>query len=325
MKRRAPVAAILAALPLGAALMVAGCSGDDSRTFQGYVEGTYVYIAPDAMGRLITRPATDGARVAAGATLFTLDDADQKAAVAGAEARLAQAKAELANLQTGERPEEISVLAANLSSARATFANAQDNYRRQLQLRQNGNVAQSVVDAAEAATGTASAQVDAAERQLDVARLPARPDQIDAAQRNVNALAADLDQAETALARRTLAAPAAGFVEETYYEPGELVAAGQPVVSLLPDANRKVRFFVPERMLARVNIGSTVSVSCDGCAAGLTATVEFVSSAAEFTPPIIYSKDSRDKLVFRVDARPEGDANGLKVGQPLDVRLGAAK
>jgi len=311
----------LAALAGLAALALAGCSNSGSPTFQGYVEGTYVYIAPDAGGRLIVRPAIAGARVAAGDALFSLDDADQKAAVAGAEARLAQAKAELANLQTGERPEEVSVLAANLSSARATSQNAEDDYRRKLQLRQNGTIAQATVDTAQTAMTTAAAQVDAAERQLEVARLPARSDQIDAAERNVNALAADLDQAKTALIRRALAAPAPGYVEETYYEPGELVAAGQPVVSLLPDANRKVRFFVPERTLAKVNIGSSVAVSCDGCPAGMTAKVEFVSSAAEFAPPIIYSKDSRDKLVFRVDASPQGRADALKVGQPLDVRL----
>lgn len=312
----------LGALAVLSALALAGCSNSGGQTFQGYVEGTYVYIAPDAGGRLIARPAVAGARVAAGAALFSLDSADQKAAVTGAEARLAQAKAELANLQTGERPEEVAVLAANLSSARATFQNAEDNYRRQLQLRQNGNVAQSVVDTAQTTMTTASAQVDAAERQLEVARLPARSDQIDAAERNVTALAADLDQAKTALTRRTLSAPAAGYVEETYYEPGELVAAGQPVVSLLPDTNRKVRFFVPENTLAKVNIGSPVSVSCDGCPTGMTAKVEFVSSSAEFAPPIIYSKDSRDKLVFRVDARPQGNASALKVGQPLDVTIG---
>jgi HlyD family secretion protein len=304
-----------------AAVVLAGCSGSDTRPLQGYVEGTYVYLAPDAGGRLVGRPVDAGMRVAAGDPLFSLDDADQKAALAGAEARLAQAKAELANLETGERPEEVAVLAATLSSARATFQNAEDDYRRKVQLRQNGTVAQATVDAAETAMSTASAQVDVAQRQLEVARLPARPDQIDAANRNVNALAADLDQAKTALARRALSAPAAGLVEETYYEPGELVAAGQPVVSLLPDANRKVRFFVPERLLAKVNIGSTVAVSCDGCPSGLKAKVEFVSSAAEFTPPIIYSKDSRDKLVFRVDARPEADATALKVGQPVDVEL----
>jgi len=303
---------------------LSACSGNDPQPLQGYIEGTYVYVAAEAGGRLIERPVAAGQKVAAGDRLFVLDDADQRAAVTGAEARLAQANAELANLKTGERPEEVGVLAANLTSARATFQNAQDDYRRKLSLRQNGTIAQATVDTAQTAVDTASAQVDAAERQLEVARLPARPDQIDAALRNVNALEADLEQAKTALARRTQTALAAGLVEETYYEPGELVTAGQPVVSLLPDANRKVRFFVPERLLASVHIGSAVAVSCDGCPMGLTAKVEFVATAAEFTPPIIYSKDSRDKLVFRVDARPQAGTEALKVGQPVDVRLAGA-
>ena len=100
--------------------------------------------------------------------------------------------------------------------------------------------------------------------------------------------------------------------------------AGQAVVSLLPDANRKVRFFVPESELAGVNVGMTIGVGCDGCAEGLTAEVAFVSTSAEFTPPVIYSRDSREKLVFRVDARPIGDAVKLNVGQPVDIALGGA-
>jgi len=302
--------------------MLAAC-GEPNSTVQGYVEGTYVYVSPDAGGRVITRVAVAGARVAEGDVLFTLDDADQKQAVAGAEARLAQAQAQLADLQTGQRPEEIDVLDANLRAARTAFTQADDDYTRQLSLLQKGVVAQSVVDDAKAKRDAAAAQADAAQQQLLVGKLPARPEEMDAAQKNVAALQADLAQAKIALDRRQVKAPAAGLVEETYFEPGEMVQASQPVVSLLPDANRKVRFFVPERQLAEVKIGSEVAVSCDGCPTGLKADIEFVSSQAEFTPPILYSKDSRDKLVFRVDARPEGDTSMLKVGQPLDVKLTA--
>jgi HlyD family secretion protein len=213
---------------------LAACSNDGGPAVQGYVEGTYVYVSAESGGRLVSRPATAGARVAEGDLLFAVDDADQTAAVAGAEARLAQAQAQLANLKTGERPEEVSVLAATLSSARATAQNAEDDYRRKLQLKQNEAVAQSVVDAAKTASDTAEAQVNVAQRQLEVARLPARPEEIDAAARNVTALQSDLTQARTALDRRTIRSPAAGLVEETYYEPGEMVTAGQPVVSLLP-------------------------------------------------------------------------------------------
>jgi HlyD family secretion protein len=259
--------------------------------------------------------------VTEGDVLFALDDADQKAAVTGAEARLAQAKAQLANLKTGKRAEEVAVLASTLSAARTALVSATDDYNRKLVLQQKGVVAQSVVDDAKARRDSAQAQADAAERQLLVARLPARPEEIEAAERNVAAQEAALAQAQIQLDRRQIKAPAAGLVEETFYEPGELVATGQPVVSLLPDANRKVRFFVPELRLAEVKPGTKIGIGCDGCAAGLEAEVELVSTAAEFTPPIIYSKDSREKLVFRVDARPLGAAADLKVGQPLDVHL----
>jgi HlyD family secretion protein len=305
---------------LAAPLVLAGCMGSDA-PLQGYVDGTYVYVSAESGGRVVERAATAGTRVKAGDVLFTLDDADQTQQVAGAKARLAQAEAQLANLQTGARPEEIAVLASNLSAARAALSQASDDYNRKLVLLQKAVVAQSVVDDAKAKVDTTQAQADAAERQLLVAKLPARQEEIDAAQKNVAAMQADVGQANTALDRRQIKAPADGLVEETFYEPGELVTAGQPVVSLLPDANRKVRFFVPERLLSSVAPGKSVSVGCDGCAGGMTAEVTFVATEAEFTPPIIYSKESRDKLVFRVDAKPVGDTASLKVGQPLDIRL----
>ncbi|HVY20720.1 MAG TPA: HlyD family efflux transporter periplasmic adaptor subunit [Bauldia sp.] len=307
---------LVALLPLA----LGGCNSSEA-PLQGYVDGTYVYVAAEAGGRVTARPAMAGTRVKAGDVLFTLDEADQKEQVAGAEARLAQAQAQLANLQTGARPEEIAVLASTLSAARTAQTQADDDYTRKLTLLTKGVVAQSVVDDAKAKRDSAEAQADAAERQLLVAKLPARQEEIDAAEKNVAAMQADLAQAHTAFDRRQIKAPADGLIEETYFEPGELVAAGQAVVSLLPDTNRKVRFFVPERMLSSVAPGKTVNVGCDGCAAGMSAEVTFVATEAEFTPPIIYSKESRDKLVFRVDAKPVGDAATLKVGQPLDIRL----
>jgi HlyD family secretion protein len=301
-------------------LLLAACSGSE-RPLQGYVEGTYVYVAAESGGKVVERPALAGTRVKAGDVLFSLDHADETQALAGARARQAQAQAQLANLQTGQRPEEIAVLAANLSAAQATLSQLDDDYTRQSTLLQRGVVAKSVVDDAKAKRDAAQAQTDAAERQLLVAKLPARSEEIAAAELNVTSQDAAVAQAGIALDRRQIKAPADGLIEETYYEPGETVSAGQPVVSLLPDTNRKVRFFVPEALLSQVAPGKTVSVSCDGCPAGLTAEVTFVSSQAEFTPPIIYSKESRNKLVFRVDAKPAGDAAALKVGQPLDVRL----
>jgi HlyD family secretion protein len=314
--------AVAAAVALAATL--AGCSGGGNAQLQGYIEGTYVYVAAESGGRLTERPASAGERIAEGALLFALDDSDQKQAVAGAEARLAQANAQLANLRTGKRPEEVAVLEAQLAQARSNFENLDEDYRRKLQLQGNGIVAKSVVDAAKNARDSAQAQVEAAQAQVDAAKLPARPDEIEGAERNVAAQEAALEQAKIQLDRRQVKAPASGLVDETFYEVGELVNAGQAVVSLLPDANRKVRFYVPEARLSEAAIGREIGIACDGCAAGMTATIAFVATAAEFTPPIIYSKDSRAKLVYRVEARPLGETASLNVGQPVDVKLGAA-
>jgi HlyD family secretion protein len=305
-----------------AVIALAGCSpSGDGATLQGYVEGTYVYIAPEASGRIVSLAATAGAPVAAGAILVRLDDADEKAAVSGGEARLAQAEAQLANLRSGKRPEEIAVIVAELEEARTAFNSAENDYRRQLVLREKAVVPQSAVDDAKTRRDTAEAHVTATERQLDVARLPARPEEIAAAERNVAAQEAALAQARIALDRRTLTAPAAAEVEETFYQPGEVVPAGQPILSLLPDANKKIRFFLPEPRLDGIRIGGRVAMSCDNCPAGLFAEITFVSTEAEFTPPVIYSRDNREKLVFRVDARPLDAAAALKVGQPVDIHL----
>lgn len=306
-----------------APLLLAGCFGNDAAELQGYVEGTYVYVSAESDGRIVERAVAAGDVVEEGAILARLDDSEEKEAVAGAEARLAQAKAQLANLRSGKRDEEISVIAARLGETRTAFNLAEEDYRRKLVLRERGIVAQSVVDDAKAKRDTAEANAEGIERELIVAKLPARPEEIAAAERNVAAEEASLAQAKIQLERRQLKAPASGHVEETFYEPGERVSAGQPVVSLLPNTNRKIRFFLPEAELSRARIGERIEVSCDGCAEGLAAEIERIATEAEFTPPILYSKDSREKLVFRIEARPLDAAFDLKVGQPVDVRLTA--
>ena len=311
-------AALFAAL---AAAALAGCSGKTDEHLTGYVEGPFVNLAAETGGRLTTRPVRAGGRVAAGDLMFMLDDVDQREALSAMEARLAQAQAELANLTTGQRAEEISVLAAELESARTNFTHAEDDLRRKLTLRERGIVADAAVDDARAVRDAAAAAAEAAERRLMVARLPARPEVVAAAENNVAAMQADVARARHALALRTVHAPVDAYVENTYFEVGELVAAGRTVATLLPDGARKIRFFVPEPYLAGLGIGETVGLGCDGCADGLAAEVSFVASEAEFTPPVIFSQEARDKLVFLVEAAPLGAAADLKVGQPVDVTL----
>jgi HlyD family secretion protein len=131
---------------------------------------------------------------------------------------------------------------------------------------------------------------------------------------------ARLNSAETRLARRKMASPVAGSVQQIYYRPGEVVPAGRPVVALLPPGNIKIRFFVPEAVLPRVALGNDVTVHCDGCKADVPAKVTFISRSAEFTPPVIYSQEERSKLVYLIEART-GTPGELRVGQPVDIRF----
>lgn len=137
---------------------------------------------------------------------------------------------------------------------------------------------------------------------------------------------ANLDWSQTRLTRRRAVAPAAGVIQQVYFRPGETVPSGRPVMSMLPPGNLKLRFFAPERVLHDIKYGATVNVACDGCDPGLTATVSFIASSAEYTPPVIYSLDERAKLVFLIEARPQFP-DKFRVGQPVTVTLpdGAVK
>ncbi|HET7446779.1 MAG TPA: HlyD family efflux transporter periplasmic adaptor subunit, partial [Methyloceanibacter sp.] len=131
-----------------------------------------------------------------------------------------------------------------------------------------------------------------------------------------------LDEAEKNLGKRQVFAQADGTVEEVYFRPGEVVNAGQAVVALLPPRNLKVRFFVAEPVRAKLQLDQSVTLSCDGCPPDLHAKINFIAREAEFTPPVIFSREQRQKLVFLVEARPEGDATALTAGQPVTVTLG---
>jgi HlyD family secretion protein len=131
---------------------------------------------------------------------------------------------------------------------------------------------------------------------------------------------ARLAAAKTRLARRRGVSPVDGVVQQVYYRAGETVPASRPIISILPPGNVKVRFYVPEPMLARLAIDDSIGFSCDGCPPGMTGTISFISRYAEYTPPVIYSMQERHKLVYLIEARPK-DPNVLRVGQPVDVTV----
>jgi HlyD family secretion protein len=152
--------------------------------------------------------------------------------------------------------------------------------------------------------------------------LSARSDEIRAAGNEAEAARAALEQSQWRLAQKAVTAPANALVFDTLYTQGEFIPAGNPVMSLLPPGNIKLRFFVPETRLGEIKLEQKISVTCDGCAAPISATISYIARQAEYTPPIIYSKESRAKLVYLVEARPAPfDAIKLHPGQPVDVVL----
>jgi HlyD family secretion protein len=169
-----------------------------------------------------------------------------------------------------------------------------------------------------AAVTTAQQSFDRAKELLKTASGTQKNyDDAEAALRQANA---NLAWSETRLARRRALSPVEGTIQQVYYRPGETVAPGRPVVSLLPPGNLNLRFFAPETLLPAVKYGDTVTVSCDGCEKGLTAKVSFIARSAEYTPPVIYSMDERAKLVFMIEARPV-QPEKFRVGQPVTVSL----
>lgn len=305
-----------------AGLMLAGCSARTPGSFQGYIEGEFVYVAPPLGGALTNLAVSRGAEVKSGQLLFELEHESESAAVREAEHRLSQARARLDDLNKGKRPSEIASLEAQLARARANLLLSEQELERRTKLIETKVISPEELDAAKSRREADQAQVASMTADLETARLGGRADEIKAAEAEVQALTATLAKARWAVAQKTQSAPTNASVHDTLYRQGEFVAAGSPVVSLLPPANLKVRFFVPEPQLASLPPGTGVSVSIDGEAAPLKATVNYISTEAEYTPPVIYSKENRAKLVFMIEAAfAPSDARHLRPGQPVEVRL----
>lgn len=303
------------------ALGLGGCWWEEGDgTFQGYVEGDFLDVGAEETARLVALEVRRGDDVEGGAVLFRLDPSDAEQARREAVARLGQARALLADLKTGKRPEELAVIEAQAEEIRASLALAERDLKRYQTLHEASVVSDARAETARERFDVFSARLKAMQAELDVAKLAARPDAIAAAMNNVAAAEAAIARIDARIARLGGIAPMAGSVQDTYFEPGEVVPAGRPVVSLLPPSNLKVRFFVSEKALSRVALGGRVEIACDSCAQAIPARVSFVAREAEFTPPVIYSVEARAKLVYMVEARPE-DVGPLKVGQPVDVRL----
>lgn len=249
--------------PLLLLVLLAACGNESARTYQGYVEGEWLYLSSPQGGYLEKLHVTRGGQATKDAQAFSLS--------------------------SDQRDSQNTALEAQLRAAESTLKYTTAQLKRQEELARENFASASRTDELLSTQAQAAAQVRVLREQLT---------------------------------NKSILIPAQGEVTEVYFRPGEWVPPGQPVMSLLPDDKRRIRFYVPETAIATLQHGQTVSTTCDGCTESIPATIDFIASQAEYTPPVIYSQGSREKLVFRVEAIPAAqDALRLRPGLPVEVHL----
>lgn len=307
-------------LLVGVVWGVSGCQPKTETRWQGYLEGEYVYMASAGGGRLLELQVQRGQTVAKGAGLYRLDATVEIAAVEQARQRLVQAESRLGDLRKGQRPSELAALDARLRQAKAAAEYSGLELERIGRLLADKVLATEEYDRSRVANESNLARVAEIEAQIATAKLGARMDAIAAAEAEVAVARTAVTQAEWSRNEKAPTAPEAGLIFDTFYREGEVVPAGGPVVAILPPANLKVRFFVPEAERATLRAGETVLVGISDRAEPVKARINYLSPRPEYTPPVLYNRENRAKLVFMIEAEFDAaDAVELWPGQPVDV------
>ncbi len=315
---------LLLLLIAGGFALLGGCRDERPAYCQGYYEGDYVYVAAPSGGRLLQLLVEKGSNAVAGQVLFVLDPEPEAALVLQSEALLGQARAQWQDSLKGLRTNEVAALRAVLAQREAQSEMSGINARRISDLHKDHMVSDNDYDQARYAHESDMQAVEQARANLEQALLGARDDQIQALAEKVSAQESALKTAQWNLSQKTQTAPVAGMVYDTYYRVGEWVPAGQPVASLLPPENIKVRFYVQEEALKHLQIGQVVQVQDGGQQTLHPARVSYISPSPEYTPPVIFSRDTNAKLVFMVEARPEqASLSTMPPGQPVNVHVDA--
>ncbi|MDJ0922876.1 MAG: HlyD family efflux transporter periplasmic adaptor subunit [Henriciella sp.] len=300
-------------------LLLAACSGETPEDINtGYVEADWVYIAAPQSGWLVEQTISEGDTIAVGDTLFRLDTDAEQAALAEAQARVRQSGAEARNIESGARAPEIRALQARLAEAEARLVRAVTDRDRIMPLVEAGVEPSGLGEQLNSDVAAAEAAVEALKQDIAVATLAGRPAAREAADAATESAQASVESAQYRLNQRTIISQVSGRVEEVFLTQGEYATAGAQVLAVLPADGMKVRFFVPQAELPQIAMGDSIQVTADGLGAPTTATVSYISASAEFTPPVIYSRNVRDKLVFLIEADLPSSTR-LLPGLPVEV------
>lgn len=289
---------------------------------QGYIEGEYIYLSSNYSGILKQLLITRGDLVKQGQLLFTLDREPEISELQQAQNQLTQAQQILADLIAKQRSSVLQGIIAQQKQAAADLAYAKVTLQRNQQLFQKGATSKDAVDQAQARYDrdlNLKRQYDA---NLAEALQGARVHAIDAQQQAVAAAAANVQKYTWMLAQKSLYAPTSGRIFDTYFKVGEFVNSQQPVASLLAPQDIKLIFYIPEPQRSQLYMGQVVYFHCDGCRQREQARIYYIAPQAEYTPPVIFSEESRQKLVYRIEAHlPLATAKRFYPGQPVDVYI----
>jgi HlyD family secretion protein len=286
----------------------------------GYVEGMYVDVAPIDTAVVVELPVTEGERIVAGQVLAELEKTDSQLALTEARALANAAKATLSDMYKGLRPEEKRALQASVSSWEAEVSRLQDEYDRSAVL-----FGKSVVSLAEhrrskTALAVAKARLDEARAGLTAAGLPSRDGVVESQQAKYEAADAALRLAEWRNSKRTIRAEVNGRIEQIMRRPGERAGPWDPILTILPDGNTRVKFYVAGSDMSWFRLGEIVDLSCASCPAKLTARISHVANSPAFTPPVLYSAEQNQRLTYAVEARPEEGETALQPGLIVTIR-----
>lgn len=313
-------------LTITLSVLLSACDQGHKDSIIGYIEGKYIYVSSSASGILEKRDIRRGEQVKAGQLLYVLQKSPEVEQLRQAQAELQSAEQTLANLTKGSRETIIEEILAEQYQAEADFALAKKDWERKKELFLTGAVGKADLDASTANYQSKTQEVKLSKARLAEAKLGAREHLVLAQEAVVEADRANVARWRWQLDQKTVYAKKAGMAFDIFYRPGEYVAAGQPVVALLPPENRRVIFFVPEDLLSKIQIGSMISFGCDGCDGKAQAKIYYISPQAEYTPVVLYSDTARQKLVYRIEASmPAQTAIKFHPGQPIDVSLDTDK
>ncbi len=322
--RRVIAVAVVAAV--GAALWVAFGRDrvrDHALSASGTVEATEARVGFQAPGRIETIGAREGDAVKAGAVLAELDRAETEARRQQASAQANAARALLRELERGSRPEEIAQGRAALAGASERVRDAQRDLDRTKTLFEGGAVSREALDKARLALDLAQSQDDQAREQVTILETGPRREKIDAQRAQLAQAEAAVRVIDATLDAMTIRAPFDGVVTVRHREPGEIVAAGSPVLTIMNPDDRWVRIYVPETRIGAVRVGQAATITTDTFPKKTyRGEVSFIATEAEFTPKTVQTSEERVKLVYAVKVRVTGDpARDLKPGMPADVGL----